>query len=78
MTHYFKNSRMVDLFSELGIEITKENRNTIDEIIHDMLSVDYPNSVAAWKLVRKKLDSDDCEGFKRRLKDAASRLAQTR
>jgi len=77
MTHYFKNSRMVDLFSELGIEITKENRDTIDEIIHDMLSVDYPNSAAAWKLVRKKLDSDDCEGFKERLKDAVSRLALT-
>ncbi len=78
MTHYFKNSRMVDLFSELGIEITNENRGTIDEIIHDMLSVDYPNSAAVWKLVRKKLDSDDCEGFKKRLKDAVSRLAPTR
>jgi len=78
MTHYFKNSRMVDLFSELGIEITKENRNIIDEIIHDMLSVDYPNTAAAWKLIRKKLDSDDCEGFKKRLKDAVSKLTQTR
>jgi hypothetical protein len=76
MTHYFKNSRMTELFTELDIEVTKENRDKIDEIIHDMLSVEYPNSAAAWKLVRKKLDSDDCEGFKQRLKDAISRLNQ--
>jgi hypothetical protein len=75
MTHYFKNSRMTELFTELDIEVTKENRDKIDEIIHDMLSVDYPNSAAAWKLVRKKLDSDDAEGFKHRLKDAIARMA---
>jgi hypothetical protein len=75
MTHYFKNSRMTELFTELDIEVTKENRDKIDEIIHDMLSVDYPNSAAAWKLVRKKLDSDDAEGFKQRLKDAIARMA---
>jgi len=44
MTRYFKNSRMIKLFSELGIEVTKENSERIDEVIHDMLSVDYPNS----------------------------------
>jgi predicted amino acid-binding ACT domain protein len=65
---------MTELFAELGIEITKDNRDQIDEIIHDMLSVDYPNSAAAWKQVRKKLDSDDCEGFKQRLKVAISRM----
>ncbi|MFW9960642.1 MAG: hypothetical protein ACFFDV_06475 [Candidatus Thorarchaeota archaeon] len=66
---------MTELFTELDIEVTKENRNQIDEIIHDMLSVDYPNSAAVWKLVRKKLDSDDAEGFKQRLKMALSRLS---
>jgi len=74
MTHYFKNSRMTELFTELDIEVTKENRDQIDEIIHDMLSVDYPNSAAVWKMVRKKLDSDDAEGFKQRLKMAISRM----
>ncbi|GAG53668.1 unnamed protein product, partial [marine sediment metagenome] len=33
---------MQQLFSELGIEVTKENTDRIDEVIHDMLSVDYP------------------------------------
>ena len=65
---------MVNLFSELGIEVTKENQDRIDEVIHDMLSVDYPNGAAAWKMVRKKLDGDDSEGFKQRLKTALDRL----
>ena len=71
---YFKNTRMQQLFSELEIEVTKENTDQIDEVIHDMLSVDYPNSAAAWKMVRKKLDGEDPEGFKRRLKTALDRL----
>jgi len=65
---------MIDLFSELGIDVTKENQDQIDEVIHDMLSVDYPNGAAAWKMVRKKLDSEDSEGFKQRLKAALDRL----
>lgn len=70
MTCYFKNSRMKELFEEIGIEVTKANSDRIDELIHDMLSVDYPNCAAAWKMVRKKLSSDDAEGFKQRLKEA--------
>ena len=71
---YFKNTRMQQLFSELEIEVTKENTDKIDEVIHDMLSVDYPNSAAAWKMVRKKLDGEDPDGFKQRLKTALDRL----
>ena len=74
MTKYFKNQRMIQLFSELEIEVTKENRDKVDEAIHDMLSVDYPNGAAAWKMVRKKLDGEDPEGFKQRLKAALDRL----
>ena len=74
MTKYFKNQRMIQLFSELEIEVTKENRDKVDEVIHDMLSVDYPNGAAAWKMVRRKLDGEDPEGFKLRLKTALDRL----
>ena len=74
MPKYFKNSRMQQLFSDIGIEVTKENMAKIDEVIHDMLSVDYPNSAAAWKMVRKKLDGEDPDGFKQRLKVALERL----
>ncbi len=74
MPKYFKNSRMQQLFVDIGIEITNENMDKIDEVIHDMLSVDYPNSAAAWKMVRKKLDGEDPEGFKERLRAALERL----
>ena len=74
MPKYFKNTRMQQLFSDLGIEVTKENTDKIDETIHEMLSVDYPNGAAAWKMVRRKLDGEDPEGFKRRLKIALDRL----
>jgi hypothetical protein len=74
MPKYFKNTRMQELFAEFGIEVTKENSGKVDEVIHDMLSVDYPNGAAAWKMVRKKLDGEDPEGFKQRLKAALDRL----
>jgi hypothetical protein len=60
---------MTELFEAIGIEVTKENKNAIDEIIHEMLSVDYKNCAATWKLVRKRLEEDG-EGFKKRLQDA--------
>ena len=62
---------MQDLFEEIGIEVTKENRKAIDEILHEMLSVDYPNCAATWKLVRAKL-KEDGGGFKNRLQEALS------
>ena len=60
---------MVELFNALEVKVTKENRDAINEIIHDMLSVDYKNCAATWKLVRKRL-KEDGEGFKRRLQSA--------
>ncbi len=69
MTCYFRNSRMIELFEEIGVEVTKENKKKIDEIIHEMLSVDYKNCVATWKLVRKRLEEDG-PGFKKRLSEA--------
>ncbi len=69
MTCYFKNSRMIELFNDLEVIVTKENRDAINEIIHEMLSVDYKNCAATWKLVRKRL-KEDGEGFKQRLQGA--------
>lgn len=62
---------MKDLFEEIGIEVTKENKKAIDEILHEMLSVEYPNCAATWKLIRRRL-KEDGEGFKSRLQDALS------
>jgi hypothetical protein len=68
MTCYFKNSRMTDLFEELGIQVTRDNRDAIDQTLHFYLSVDYPNCAATWKIIRKRL-SEDGPGFKKRLRE---------
>lgn len=67
MTCYFKNSRMTELFSELGVKVTNENMKEIDERLHEYLSVDYKNCAATWKMIRKRL-KEDGEGFKQRLR----------
>ena len=62
---------MIELFDDIGVKVTKENRDAIDEILHDMLSVDYKNCAATRKLVRKRL-REDGSGFKNRLQNALS------
>ena len=57
---------MKELFDELGITVTKENRDDINEVLHDYLSVEYKNCAATWKMIRKRLQ-EDSEGFKERL-----------
>ena len=68
MTYYFKNSRMKELLVEIEVEPTKENIEVVDKVLHEMLSVDYPNCAATWKMLRKKLKYD-AKGFTERLKD---------
>lgn len=75
MTCYFRNSRMTELFEELGIDVTKENRKPIDEALHDYLSVEYKNCAATWKMIRKRLEEDG-EGFKERLRAVLSAFIQ--
>jgi hypothetical protein len=67
MTCYFKNSRMKELLRDIEVEATKENMKKVDEILHELLSVDYPNCAATWKMVRKKLEYD-AQGFTQRLR----------
>jgi uncharacterized protein with HEPN domain len=68
MTCYFKNSRMKELFADLGINVTKENMKELDELLHEYLSVDYKNCAATWKMIRRRLKEDE-EGFKQRLRE---------
>ena len=76
MVRYFKNSRMAELFDELGVVVTKKNQNAIDEELHFWLSVDYPNQAATWKLIRKRLEEDG-DGFKERLREVLARFIVT-
>ncbi len=71
---YFKNSRMLELFKETGVVVTKDNSYAINEVLHDMLSVDYQNDAATWKQIRLKLEGEDSEGFKERFRIALSKF----
>ena len=67
---------MKELFDDIGVVVTKENKKEIDSRIHDYLSVDYPNCAASWKQVRRRL-KDDGNGFKQRLSEILESFIQT-
>ena len=60
MTCYFRH--MKDIFAEVGVEPTKENKKEIDRRIHGLLGVEYKNCSSTWKLVKERLTGDR-EGF---------------
>jgi hypothetical protein len=45
---------MKDIFSEIGVEITKENKKAIDKKIHEYLGVEYKNCSSTWKLIKER------------------------
>lgn len=59
MTCYFRH--LNELFSEVGVDVTKENRKEIDRKIHGVLGVEYKNCSATWKLVKARLAEDRSE-----------------
>ena len=65
MTCYFRH--MKNIFAEIGVEPTKENKKDIDRKIHGLLGVEYKNCSATWKLVKGRLD-ENREGFIEQLK----------
>jgi hypothetical protein len=67
VTCYFKH--LGEVFKKAGIEVTSENRQKIDRIIHDIVGVDYKDCPAAWRLVKKRIAEDEA-GFVSVLKNA--------
>lgn len=57
MTCYFRHLR--DVFEKAGIEVTSQNRQEIDRIIHDMVGVNYKNCPAAWRQVKARILNDE-------------------
>lgn len=41
MTCYFRHKLMKDVFTKAGVEVTKENRQEIDRVIHSLVGVEY-------------------------------------
>ena len=73
MTCYFRNLKQV--IKKAGIEVTPANRREIDKVIHNIVSVNYKNCPAAWKLV-KSLILEDEDKFASMLKDAWENRSQ--
>lgn len=67
MTCYFR--QLGEVFKKAGIEVTPQNRQQIDRIIHDVGGVDYKNCPAAWRQVKNRLAGDEA-GFVSMLKNA--------
>jgi hypothetical protein len=66
VTCYFRHLKQV--FEKAGIEVTPTNKQEIDRIIHNMVSVDYKNCTATWRQVKKRILENDAN-FVSMLKD---------
>jgi hypothetical protein len=67
MTCYFRH--LNEIFKKVGIEVTPQNRQDVDRIIHSIVGVDYKNCPAAWHQVKTRLAQDEA-GFISMLKKA--------
>jgi len=70
VTCYFRH--LNEVFEKAGIEVTKQNRNEIDRIIHTIVGVNYKNCPAAWKEAKKRLAEDE-EAFVSNIKKALAK-----
>jgi hypothetical protein len=70
MTCYFRH--LDDVFKKAQIEVTSENRQKIDRIIHDMVGAKYKDCPGVWREVKKCLAEDEA-GFVAKLKTAWKR-----
>ena len=71
MTCYFRH--MKGIFTEIGVEVTPENKRDIDKQIHKLLGVEYKNCSATWKELKKRRDEDE-SGFMKALDGALGKL----
>jgi len=68
MSCYFRH--MKDVLEEAGVEVTKENKKEIDQIIHELVSVPHKQCSPAWRKVKEqiKIDDNDKRVFVEKLK----------
>ena len=64
---------MKAIFTELGIEVTPENKKDIDKALHKLLGVEYKNCSATWKEIKKRLAEDE-SGFMKSLDGALGKF----
>ena len=70
VTCYFRH--LGQIFKRAGIEVTTENRQEIDRVIHTLVHVGYKNCPAAWRKVKKRITEDE-DRFVSELKEAVNK-----
>ena len=70
MSCYFRH--LDDIFNEAGIEVTSANRRQVDQVIHQIVEVDYKECPAAWKKLKREILQDEKKrrGFVQKLREA--------
>jgi len=59
VTCYFRHLK--DVFRKAGIEVTKENKQSIDQAIHRLVNVEYKNCSTTWKEIKRRLAAGEEE-----------------
>jgi hypothetical protein len=49
---------MEDIFSEAGIQVTKENKRELDRVLHELVDVKYKSCSPTWSRI-KELRADE-------------------
>ncbi len=57
MTCYFRHIK--DIFVEIGVEVTKENKREIDKKIHELLGIEYKRCSSTWREFKRRLEEDE-------------------
>jgi hypothetical protein len=70
MSCYFRH--MKDVFEEIGVEITKENKKDIDRAIHRIAGIEYKDCPSTWRTLKAGFLGDETKraAFVRKLKKA--------
>ncbi len=70
MSCYFRH--MQDVFEDLGITVTSENKKQMDAVLHRLVDVAYKDCSPTWKAIKEeiKVDPDRRKVFTERLKKA--------
>ncbi|TFG26518.1 hypothetical protein EU527_19635 [Candidatus Thorarchaeota archaeon] len=69
MTCYFRHMKLI--FSQIGVEVTPENKKEIDCKIHKMVGVKYKDCPTTWKAIKSRIAEDE-EKFRADLHKALS------
>ncbi len=57
MSCYFRHLK--DIFDEAGITVTPANRKEVDQVIHQLVGVEYKNCPHAWKKLKQQITGDE-------------------